>query len=361
MRVVLYHPRALVGDGGITNSVRELAPAMAAHGAEVVVAHDHEPGRRGPEGPVEWAPIRHVGPSLGRVPVGLERTLAGSDAVVLHSAWTSHNAAAAAAARRTGIPYILAPRGAYDPAILRRHWPLKRGWWWAFERRLVRSAGAMHVFFQSQRPGLAEVDYHGPVIVAPNGVSIPPGLGWDGGSGGYILYIGRFDPEHKGLDILVRAVASLSPSQRPELRLHGPDWRGGKRRLIQLVNDLGVGDQVTVGEAVYGDTKWSLLRSAQGFVYPSRWEGFGNAPAEAAAVGVPTLTTTYPLGEYLAERGAALVVDPTPEALAEGLGALVRPEAADVGGRGAQAAQAFTWPAVAGSWITQMAALEAVR
>ena len=45
-----------------------------------------------------------------------------------------------------------------------------------------------------------------------------------------VLWLGRFDPTHKGLDLLVDAVRSLAPHERPRVRLHGPDRRGGKAR-----------------------------------------------------------------------------------------------------------------------------------
>ena len=54
---------------------------------------------------------------------------------------------------------------------------------------------------------------------------------WDGGSGGYVLWLGRFDPEHKGLDLLLQALALLPSRERPTLRIHGPDWRGRKQKV----------------------------------------------------------------------------------------------------------------------------------
>ena len=94
----------------------------------------------------------------------------------------------------------------------------------------------------------------------------------------------------------------------PAVRLHGPDWRGGKERTERMVHDLRLDPWVTVGDPVYGDAKWELMEHAGAFVYPSRWEAFGNSTVEAVAAGVPTLATPYPLGRFLAERGAALKI-----------------------------------------------------
>jgi glycosyltransferase involved in cell wall biosynthesis len=291
------------------------------------------------------------------MPLDLHTALQGADLLVLNSAWTAHNARAGAVARAAHVPYIVADRGAYDPLILKRRRRVKQVWWSAVERRLVRAAAALHVFFESQTAALRSLGYGGPVVVAPNGVQVPAEHTWDGGSGGYLLYVGRFDPEHKGLDLLVRAVASIPPAQRPQVRLVGPDWRGGKPRLEALVAELGLGNWVTVEPPLYGDDKWRAMTAALGFVYPSRWEGFGNAPAEAAALGVPVLTTPYPLGRYLESHGAALVVQPDPGSIALGLEALSEGPA-DLGANGAKLLHdEFTWDAVAQAWLAQTEAL----
>ena len=357
MKIVRYHPRAAVGDGGITGSVRRWSAAFARAGVEAVIAHDG--GTPPPADPgVRWVDVRHAGPRGWRVPLGLGRVLKGADLLVLHSAWTLSNAWAGAVARRMGVPYVLEPRGAYDPGIVHRRPLLKRVWWTLLERRLVRGAAAIHAFFPSEAGHLARLGWTGPVIVAPNGVRIPDGVAWDGGSGGYVLWIGRYDPEHKGLSMLLRGVATLPREQRPQVRLHGPDWRGGRERTERMVEKLGLGQWVTVGEPVYGDRKWGLMEHAAAFVYPSRWEAFGNSTAEAVAAGVPTLATPYPLGRFLAERGGALVAEPTPEGLADGLRRVRRPESSEVARRGARLIrEEMSWDRVAERWLSQARAL----
>lgn len=357
MRIINYHPRALVGDGGITNSVRRLSEALARAGAAPVIAYDGE-GDPHVEDGVEWLPWSHRGQGALRAPVRVGSAVVDADVVILNSAWTAGNVRVGALARRAGTPYILAPRGAYDPLIVGRRRLVKRVWWALFERRLVGSAAAIHVFFADQRDDLDPLGYDGPVVVAPNGVRVPEGRGWDGGSGDYVVYLGRFDPEHKGIDLLLEALALLPADQRPRLRLHGPDWRGGKPQVTELVERLGLTADAEVGDAVYGDDKWELIARSTGLVYPSRWEGFGNSLAEAAALGVPTLATPYPLARFLAARDACVLVDAEPVALAEGLRRLTGEGAATVGARARQVvADELGWDTVARRWIEQLGPL----
>jgi glycosyltransferase involved in cell wall biosynthesis len=358
MRIVHYYPRALVGDGGMTGAVRRLSQALHRAGADAVIAYDE-----GPVPPsaseVTWVPVRHVG-MRQRLPVPsrLEAALRGADLVVLNSAWAPHNAVAGGVAHRLGIPYVVAPRGAYEADIFRRRRVVKRLWWTAVERRLVARARAVHLFFDAERPILDRLGFHGDVVVAPNGVEAPDAFRWDGGRGGYVLWMGRYDPQHKGVDLLVRAVQLLPEVRRPQLRLHGPDYKGGKHRVRELVHELVLQPWVRVGDAVYGQEKWATLSNALGFVYPSRWEGFGNSVAEAASIGVPTICTPYYLGRFLAERDAAILAEPTPAALAEALLELSTPRAPLVGRHGRQVAEdELAWDKVAKAWLAQAAEL----
>lgn len=357
MRVLLYYPRALAGDGGMTHAVRTLADELTSLGTNVTIAFDGGALGSTNDG-IRWLGLRHMGRSVLRLPLGLPDAFQQSDVVVLHSAWTFENIRAAAVARRLGVPYVLAPRGSYDPMIVRRKPWLKKPWFVGFERKLIERARAVHVFFDSERSHLLSLGYRGQFIVAPNGVRAPEGFAWDGGSGGYLLWLGRFDPEHKGLDLLLEAVARIPAAQRTPLRLHGPDWRDHKESVGRRIADLGLEGSVTLGEPVYDDDKWTLLQRAVGFVYPSRWEAFGNSPAEAVSIGVPTLVTPYPLGRHLAAHGSAFMAEPTPQSLADGLRRLTSNEAAGVAATGARFVRSeLTWEASARGWLRQLEAL----
>jgi glycosyltransferase involved in cell wall biosynthesis len=357
MRIVFYYPRAVVGDGGMTGAVRRLAHGLATSGLEVSIAFG-EGDSRDRDPAVVWEQIDHVGVRRARVPLKLREVFEGADLAIFHSAWVVHNVAAGAVARRANVPYILAPRGAYDPHIVRRKRLFKLAWWVAFERSLVQGARAMHLFFDSERDDMQNLGYTGPWLVAPNGVEPPEGVRWDGGSGGYVLWMGRFDPEHKGLDLLLHGVAQMGPGSRPILRLVGPDWRGRKKAVAALIGRLGLGAEVTIEAPVYGREKWDLLAAASGLVYPSRWEGFGNSVAEAVSVGVPTLTTTYPLGRYLASKGGAFLSDPSPASLAAGLDRLVSSEAPAVSERGSAFVNSdMSWGNVTAVWRRQLVEL----
>jgi glycosyltransferase involved in cell wall biosynthesis len=356
MRILRYHPRAAAGDGGMSNAMRRWSTALADQGADVAIGYDAAAGA--PRTGVPWIGIRHATLGNRRLPRDMGPVLAGFDLLVLHGGWTAANIVAARAARSARIPYLLEPRGAYDPHIVARRRLLKRGWWLTLEREMVRGACGVHLFFASELPHLAALGLTVSTVVVPNGVDVPTTPTWDGGSGGFVLWYGRFDLQHKGLDALVEGLAHVPERCRPAIRLHGPDQHGDRDRLAGRIEALRLSKWATIGDAMYGPAKEDLLARCAAFAYPSRWEGFGIAPGEAVARGVPLLATPYPFARSLADQGGAIVVPATPEALSEGLAQVVRPEAAEVGARGRQVvAEQYRWDDVARSWLRQVESL----
>ncbi|MGH9891345.1 MAG: glycosyltransferase [bacterium] len=359
MRIVHYQPQLRGPESGTSNAGRGWCEAFARQGVDVLGLVDRAAiSRPSPHG-TETVPLEHSLPGALRIPRGIPQRIEGADVVVLHGGWLLSNVVVGRACLRANVPFIVTTHGVYLPEVLQRRTFVKRAWAALLERRHLESATAIHVFFPEEQASMEQsMDIRIPTIVAPNGIVLPEGVGWDGGSGGYLLWFGRFDPMNKGLDLLVRAVERFPPSQRPQLRLHGPDWRNQKQGVHRLVSELGVERWVAIGDSVYGDEKWELMSKAGGCVYPSRWDACPVAVSEAAAVGVPTLVTHYPLGNFLASKEAAIQVDPDPSSIADGIVRLTSSQAAAVGSNAASVARRhLSWDAVARSWLDQLRGL----
>jgi glycosyltransferase involved in cell wall biosynthesis len=357
LTIGLYHPRAYSGDGGITRSVRSLSAALLELGYPNRVIFD---GEGAPDENDSWVGVPHFKAGPIHVPVGIKQSIEDLSVLVLHSAWVPYNVAAAQKAQHAGVPYVLAPRGAYEPGILDRRPAAKTAWWHVFEKRLIDNAAAIHVFFESQADQLRNLGYDGPLVVAPNGVHVPEDLRWDGGSSDALVFVGRFDMEHKGIGVLLQALSTMPRSSRPRVILYGPDWRGGKDEAREEIRRLGLASWVDVRPPIYGRTKFEIMAAARGFLYPSLFEAFGNSAAEAAALGVPVLTGEYPLGQYLDDHDAGIAVPGEPDAIAEGLEMLLQPSAGRLGANAVKAMTPFSWTAVGEAWGSQLLALEPV-
>jgi len=102
----------------------------------------------------------------------------------------------------------------------------------------------------------------------------------------YFLAVGK-DYPHKGHATLFRAIARLQ--QRVPVVCAGSQvWRGpGCTR--ELLDGLGMADQVQWLEGLGDDDVKALIQGAFALVYPSTEEGFGLPPIEAMALGTPVL------------------------------------------------------------------------
>ena len=105
-----------------------------------------------------------------------------------------------------------------------------------------------------------------------------------------VVCVGRFDPDVKGQDILIEAVAICRRQGLPlTLTLAGPSGGPGHARLAALAQDAGLGDAIRF-ELDRLDVE-AVLAEHDVFALASRSEGFGLALVEAMAAGLPVVST----------------------------------------------------------------------
>jgi len=135
------------------------------------------------------------------------------------------------------------------------------------------------------------------ISVIPNGIDVGEiSLGRANsrkrGNGKTAIYSGRIDSEQKGLDLLIEAFGHLASSNPGlDLVLMGPDWNGSTRRLKELSAKLGIGGKVRFTGFLERQEYLQILRSADLFILPSRFEPFGIVLLEAIALGVPIVAS----------------------------------------------------------------------
>jgi glycosyltransferase involved in cell wall biosynthesis len=167
----------------------------------------------------------------------------------------------------------------------------------------------------------------------------------------YLLCVSTLHP-HKNLDRLVRAFARVR-KRHPEYRLVLAGLKGFHTAAVErLVQELGIAAAVSIPGWVPRERLYEMYASAQGFVYPSTFEGFGMPLLEAMAAGIPVACSAIePLRSLAA--GAALLFDPMDDAAMEDAIERVMSGQAPQGGR--ERARSFSWRNTA---IATLATLE---
>lgn len=168
--------------------------------------------------------------------------------------------------------------------------------------------------------------------------------------GRFLLYFGRLDVFHKGIDTLLEAVAIIAKKHPDiELRIAGRGSMGD--RITAMINGLGIAENVRLLGAVTDAERDELFATAAIQLMPSRFEGFGLAAAEAMAAGVPLIAAAVgSLPEVVDSPNGGVLIPPSdPAALAAATEKLLDdPAARDALSRSARdSARRFSWDSVA--------------
>ncbi len=360
--------------GGPIVSIHALARALVkeGHDVEVFTTNVDGPGTLAvPVGrpvdvhgvPVTYFPSGrprrlYRSPQLGRA---LRDRVASFDVVHLHSLFLWPTLAAARAAHRAGVPYVVSPRGMLVRDLVRRRGRLRKlAWLNLFERRTLEGAAVLHATSKLEAEEAQRFGYRLPPIeVIPNGVQVPLGkldeervkreIRGLRKRAPLVLYLGRVSWK-KGLSPLIEAVQDVPGAT---LVLAGPDDEGLWAKLRDRARDLGCLRRILYVGEVHGASKRFLLEHAEVLVLPSYGENFGNVILEALAHGTPVLCSPeVGAAEIVEQHDVGRVVPPEPAALAEALNNQLYLEQADRDQMNANARALaegeYAWPTIAG-------------
>ncbi len=262
----------------------------------------------------------------------LRRASTNFDILHIHEIWNYPQYQAAKTAQKMHIPYIVAPRASLEPWRMMYKGFKKKVHLKLLGNNLVKNAACLHAVATAEVEGFRKVGYRGPVFIAQNGIvpeefeylpdPVEAETQWPTLQGRrVVLYLSRISPE-KGLDELVPAWSAIikNPSYSDTLLvLAGPDDRGYRQRIEEMIRRAGVEKHVLLTGMVEGRNKLALMSRADIYTLPSYSEGFSNALLENLAAGKPVLVTPGCHFPEITKAGAGLCVEPERNSLKEGL------------------------------------------
>ena len=161
-----------------------------------------------------------------------------------------------------------------------------------------------------------------------------------------ILHVGRFFPQKNHKCILQAATILKKKGINARVRCYGDgplleEIRGQTR-------ELGLENQVLL-EGITEDV-YSRMAESDLFILPSSWEGMPMTVIEAMGTGLPVIAARVGgIPDMLRDGESGLLIDPTPQALAQAIERLTKDEALrqHLGEEARKDAQRFSLPAMA--------------
>ncbi len=334
MKVVHFlHGRANPeGTNGGDRVIYNLARCSADLGAQVFVL-----GLSGKSPlPIGRAVVKTfaVPPDPFSLPSTLTQTLLAiqPDVVHFHGVYTPRSARLAGWLRSRSIPYAISPHGGLMREVLSRNRIRKAAYLAFLGRRFCREASLIHCVSEAEAEAIRPFNQHVPAVVAPHGLegrtlqSLDPGVlhrEFPALRGKRIFgFLGRLDPAHKGLDLVVEACAQIRSSlSNAVVILAGPDWKNRTWVLRRRVVELGLEKMVLFVGPKMAQDKFNFLVACDAFIHPSRWEaGVPFSVLDALELAKPCLVSDGGFfGTFFQQHAAGLQVPLTTEGVAEGL------------------------------------------
>jgi glycosyltransferase involved in cell wall biosynthesis len=317
---------------------------------------------------------------IWRFPRGLQaflgETIRKPDAVFhLHGVWMGFQWLAARWALHQPAPVLLSPHGMLNRWHLRHvgfRELRKLIYWRTMAYPAFRHLPLIHAITPLERDEIARWLPGQAIEVIPNAINLEAMdelLARAGDESSppvdepYILFLGRLHPV-KGVELLIEAFAgSLGDSPRRfRLLIVGPESDPTyAAQLKALVRRLGLTARVTfLGPVFESAQKLTLYRHAWAFCAPSHTEVMGLVNLEAAAAGLPVITT-HETGLWDWQEGGGLLVHPQVEELRLALQQVISWSASERQERGLKSRQLverrYSWQAVGPQWLELYSAL----
>lgn len=344
IRALHVIPSLSLKHGGPSYAVRAMARALASVDVDVTIATTDDDGDdarlKVPIGEVVEEEGTHVyyfrrNILPYKVSFGLSKWLnsnvARFDVVHVHALFSFSSRAAALAARRHRVPYIVRPLGVLNRwGLENRRAFLKRISLRLVELPILRDAAAIHYTSEAEKLEASRISN---IIALQKSAVIPLPIEVTKGNPEdfrqrfpqidgrkMILFLSRID-EKKGIELLLDAFASVRRQVSDAvLVIAGNGAASYLQRLCQRAEELAIADAVIWTGHLSGAAKSGAFAAADVFVLPSYSENFGIAAAEALACGVPTVVTDgVGLADELKSGDGGLVVEPSSTAIANAL------------------------------------------
>ncbi len=243
------------------------------------------------------------------------------DLVVFHEPYVKEYLLISLILRKKHIPYIIVPHCELtEEAQNNKKWLKKKIANFLLFNHFINHALAIQCLSDKE---VNSTNFGNIKFVSTNGVKLPlkAKTYFNNLEPIKIVFIGRLDKYHKGLDLLIESIKIKKDyliQSNIKLYIYGPDQNGQYAEIEQLIKDNHINELAELNHEVLSEEKEKILLDSDVFIQTSRFEGMPMGILEALSYGLPCLVTRgTTLGELIEEFDAGWVCETNSESIAE--------------------------------------------
>lgn len=203
-------------------------------------------------------------------------------------------------------PYIVFPHSGLTISSFEKSKIKKKLVMGLFLKKLIFKAAAVHFLNENEKDN--SYKFYSKSFIVPNGIDINYEIDKKNIQK-YIAYLGRYDINHKGIDILLDAIKLIQNEFRNRgytIIMHGYDPSNVSLSFINdFVAENNLSDLISVrGQVTDSNDKNNFLSNASAYILTSRYEGLPITVLEALSLDTPCLVSKGTnMAELIDENG----------------------------------------------------------
>ena len=269
--------------------------------------------------------------TIPRLTKQTEMLLKSIDIVHFHGVYNPSHIVLSRYLKTERIPYVVSSHGSLVRQAQAYHKYRKKVANIVFVKGFLRSASALHALSRTEQEGMVHMVRQANVFTIPNAAPQTyitrkyrePNreLHKQYDANRLLLYMGRIDVPHKGLDLLyqgVRLSKTLLEENNVKILLVGPSDSESDTDFLRMLSRSSVNHLIRYVGPKYGEEKLRYLEGADAFVHTSRNEGMPMAVLEALSLGRPCIVTPGTnMGDVVSTSRGGWEANADPESIAQ--------------------------------------------
>lgn len=217
------------------------------------------------------------------------------DIVVFQSLYIKEYLDIAKELKKLNIPYTIIPRCSMTKAAQQKSFIKKIIGNTLFFNKFISEAAFIHLLTENEYKESNKLFKIKNKVIIGNGFDTPDKTYKHNNNEIFkVLYIGRYNIYHKGLDVLLKAIKyqkEYFEKNKFKFVFWGNDSDNGIQKIKEIIKKYHIEKLVEINNEIFGKEKEKEILGSNLFIHTSRLEGHPTSIIEAISYGIPVFVT----------------------------------------------------------------------